>query len=354
VKLPAGRIDGFVAKPDPAVAVALLYGPDRGLAAERAARLAAQVVADPADPFVVTELAADRLTDEPRLLVEAAQALTLTGVRRLVRVRDATDPMTPAVRQLLATRDIAAFVLLEAGDLGGGSALRKVIEAADRAMALPCYRDEGETLREVIRDGLAAGGLHADAEVLGRLAELLGADRALTRQELHKLALYIGDRPDRRVSDADVDAVLDDSAALALSDVIDAALVGDATLEPRLLRLLAEGQRPEMVLRATAATLVLLLRLRLAVDAGTDPRTAIKGARPPIHFRREPALARAVARWSADAIAAAVERLRAAEAATRRGLPADLICRHELLRLADLPTPDSRRLARGGPGPIRG
>lgn len=338
MKLPAGRVEGFVARPDPAVAVALLYGPDRGLAAERAARLAAHLVADPADPFVVTELDGDRLRDEPRLLVEAAQALTLTGVRRLVRVRDATDPTTVAVRQLLATRDIAAFVLLEAADLGGGSALRKVIEAADRAVALPCYRDEGETLREVIRDGLAAAGLRADAEVLGRLAELLGADRALTRQELQKLALYIGERPGRSVGHADIDAVLDDSAALALHDVIDAALVGDPALEPRLLRLFAEGQRPEMVLRATAAALVLLLRLRVAVDGGTDPRTAIKAVRPPIHFRREAALARALARWSAGTIIAAVERLRTAEAATRRRLPAALLCRHELVRLAEIPT----------------
>ncbi len=347
MKLPAGRVEGFVARPDPAVAVTLLYGPDRGLAAERAARLAAQLVTDPADPFVVTELDGDRLRDEPRLLVEAAQALTLTGVRRLVRVRDAADPMTPAVRQLLATRDIAAFVLLEAGDLGGASALRKVVEAADRAMALPCYRDEGETLREVIRDGLAAEGLRADPEVLGRLAELLGADRALTRQELRKLALYIGERPGGRVSHADIDAVLDDSTALALHDVIDAALTGDPMLEPRLLRLLAEGQRPEMVLRATAATLVLLLRLRVAVDAGTDPRAAIRAARPPIHFRREPALARALARWSADAITIAIERLHAAEAATRRRLPAALLCRRELVRLAEFPTPGSSRVREG-------
>lgn len=341
MKLSAGHVEGFITRPDPAVDVALLYGPDRGLATERAARLARRILVDPSDPFGTTELASEQLEDEPRLLVEAAQSLTLSGTRRLVRVRDAGDPIAPALRQLLALPAIAAFVLLEAGELGGASALRKIVEAADRAVALPCYRDERATLRDVIRDSLAEEGLRADPDVVDRLATLLGADRGLTRQELRKLALYIGDRSGARVTHADIDAVLDDSAALALNDVIDAALQGDMTLEPRLLRLFAEGQRPEMVLRTTAATLLLLLRLRVVVDGGTDVRAALKAARPPIHFRREAALARALSRWRPEALVGAVERLRTAEAATRRRLPAALLCRHELLHLA--------ALARGGP-----
>lgn len=336
MKLAVGKVEAFLARPDPKIPIVLLYGPDSGLVGERARRLAAGVVDDLSDPFRVAELDADRLKDEPRLLVEEAQALTLTGGRRLVRVRPAADPATAAVRQLLAVPECAAFVLLEAGDLGGGSTLRKVVEAASSAMALPCYRDEAGALTGVIRQVLGEERLEADAEVVGHLASLLGADRAVTRQELHKLALFIGDRADRRVSIADVDPIIDDNAALAIDDVVSAALLGGGDVEARLSRLLAEGQRAETILRATANTLLLLLRLRIAVDAGTSSSAAIEAARPPIHFRRKPGLERALGQWRVAAIVDALRRLREAEAATRSRLPAALICRHLLSRLGGI------------------
>ncbi|HFD16393.1 MAG TPA: DNA polymerase III subunit delta, partial [Rhodospirillales bacterium] len=65
----------------------LFYGPDAGLVGERARRLVARLAGDPGDPFRVTELEPDRVAAEPRLLLEEAQSLPLTGGRRVVRIR---------------------------------------------------------------------------------------------------------------------------------------------------------------------------------------------------------------------------------------------------------------------------
>jgi DNA polymerase-3 subunit delta len=347
VRLTPGRVESFIARPDPKISIVLLYGPDAGLVAERGRRLAAGVVDDLADPFRVTQLDGELLKDEPRLLTEEAQALSLTGGRRLVRVRPAGDMMTAALRQLLAAGESAAFLVLEAGDLGGGSALRKLVETSPAAMALPCYRDETDALASVIRATLQEEKLEADAQSIAHLASLLGGDRAVTRQELQKLALFIGDRADRRVTGADIAAVIDDSAALAIDDAVASALLGASDLEARLLRLFAEGQRPEAVLRATAMTLMLLLRLQVAVDAGTPAAAAIDAFRPPVHFRRKPMLERALGLWRSGDIVAALGRLREAEVATRGRLPSALICRNALTRLAE-PALRGARARRGG------
>ena len=149
MKLKANGVEDFLAKPDPAVATVLLYGPDAGLAGERARRLARLVVDDLTDPFRVSELAADDLRTAPGRLVEEAQALCMLGGRRLVRVRDAADAIAPSVRELLALPAQEGFVLLEAGDLGGSSSLRRLVEEAPKAAALPCYRDEDRGLATV-------------------------------------------------------------------------------------------------------------------------------------------------------------------------------------------------------------
>ena len=99
MKLKPAQVDGFLARPDPRIATVLLHGPDTGLVAERARRLAAGIVDDLKDPFRVSELTGDELREKPGRLVEEAQALCLLGGRRLVRVREAARPLgdQPAV-----------------------------------------------------------------------------------------------------------------------------------------------------------------------------------------------------------------------------------------------------------------
>jgi DNA polymerase-3 subunit delta len=325
MKLAAARLEAFLARPDPEVGLVLLYGPDGGLVAERARRLARAVVDDLADPFRVSELDPDRLQAEPRLLVEEAQALCLVGGRRLVRVRPAGDGLSTAVRSLLKIAEPAALVLLEAGELGATSSLRRLVEAAPGAMALPCYRGEEREVAATVRRLLAEAGLGATPDALEFLVGHLGNDSGVTRQELAKLALYVGERADRSVRLEDAAAVIDDNAALAIDDVVRAAALGEADLELRLERLFAEGVRPEAVLRATVWFHLRLLRAALAVEAGASPDEALAALRPPLHFRARPAVARALRRWRPAGVVAALARLREAERECRR--------RHALARL---------------------
>jgi DNA polymerase-3 subunit delta len=334
VKLPAARVEAFVGRPEPGCGVILLYGPDAGLVGERARRVGLEVVEDLADPFRVTELEGERLRQEPQLLVEEAQALCLMGGRRLVRVRPAGDGVTVAVKLLLEVGEPAAMVVIEAGELGGSSSLRRAIEAAPKAMALPCFRDEGRDLGATVRAALAEEGLTADRDAMDYLVAHLGSDRGVTRQELAKLALYIGERADRAVHLDDAAAVVDDNAALAIDDAVSAALLGEGDVEARLIQLFAEGQRPEAVLRVASLSVLRLLRLATAVEAGASASATLDAIRPPLHFRARATLERALGRWRVPGLVDALARLREAEAGCRRRqAPTALICRHVLCGL---------------------
>lgn len=335
MKLKPAQIEPFLQRPDAGVATVLLFGPDAGLVAERARRLAEAVVEDLSDPFRVSELSTDELRAAPGRLVEEAQALCLLGGRRLVRVRDADDGMAPAVRQLLALSDQAGFVVLEAGELAAGSSLRRLIEAAKSAVALPCYRDEGAGLATAVNAMLAERGLVLAPDALAYLLEHLGGDRAVTRAEIDKLALYVADRPGGRVALEDVAAIVGDSAALSLDDVVHAAVLGDvAKLDRCLERLLAEGQAPVRILRAAAGFLMRLLRLHAEVAGGTAIEAAIRAAKPPVHFRLVPVLSNALRRWSGDGIVRGLALLQDAEIRCKSSaMPEALVCRAALLRL---------------------
>ncbi|MDT8266633.1 DNA polymerase III subunit delta, partial [Roseomonas sp. DSM 102946] len=89
-KIEARRVAAFLRDPG-AARLVLLYGDDPGLVRERSDALLRAVVGGD-DPFRVAELARDQAQRGGALAGEAA-ALAMTGGRRFVRVRDATDAL---------------------------------------------------------------------------------------------------------------------------------------------------------------------------------------------------------------------------------------------------------------------
>jgi len=142
VKIAAARIEAFLRQPDPAVRAVLVYGPDQGLVRERVERLMRGVVADLSDPFRVAELRAAQLKESPAALADEAAAIAMGGGRRVVVLREAADGQSASLASFLANPRGDSLVVVEAGELGPRSSLRKLVEGADNAAALACYGDE--------------------------------------------------------------------------------------------------------------------------------------------------------------------------------------------------------------------
>jgi DNA polymerase III subunit delta len=342
VKLTGGQAERFLRRPDPATPVVLVHGPDEGLVRERVERLIRTELDDPKDPFRASELDVDAVRTDPARLADEARSLCLLGGRRVVRLRQASDQAAAACRALLALERIDALVVIDAGELGAGSSLRRLIEGAPGAAAIACYRDEGQALAAFVDQELSARGLAADADARAWLQGHLGADRGVTRAELDKLALYLGaggapaDAAPRRVSLEDVAAVVGDSAALGLDDLVHAVALGQlAAVERCLDRLLGEGESPIRLVRAQANHFARLHRLAALIERGETPDQAIDRARPPIHFRRKASVRAELQRWSAAAAARVLARLLEAEIACKTtGWPARVLCQHALFATA--------------------
>ena len=302
----AKRTEAFLAKPDAGVSTFLIYGQDRGVVVSRVEALLQRLVQDPKDPFQVGELSAEKIGVEPRLLLEEARSMSLLGGKRAVRVRDADDKIKAAVRDLLKLSDQASYIILEAADLPGSSDLRKAVEKSPTAAALPCYRDEGRGLDEVLRAELQRQGLVADRDALQELAALLGADRAVTVAEIDKLALYVGAPASNRVTIKDVRAVVADSGALTLDDLIMAVLNGDVrSLADDLDRLLADGGNEIQIVNRLSAAFGRLIRLRAEVDAGQGAERVVEG----LFWKVREPWKRALGRWTTRAAERAVREL---------------------------------------------
>jgi DNA polymerase-3 subunit delta len=345
MKISPRDAEAFVKSPGPAAHAVLVYGPDGGLVRERVEALVKGAAEDLADPFRVADLSAKELTDDPARLADEAAALSLTGGRRAVRLRQADDSLAPLFREFLAAPAGDALIVLEAGDLPARSALRKAFEGAKTGAAVACYRDDARSLGMVIRETLREFGHEATPDALAYLSTQLGGDRQLSRRELEKLALYKGREPGP-IELGDAQACVGDSAALSLDDLAFAVGAGAAAAAERALaRSLQEGVQPVAALRAVARHFQRLHLVAGLVDGGLALDDAVKRLRPPLFWKLAPAFRAQATGWSAAALARALGRLLEAEADCKRsGAPEATICARALLEIGvNAPTRRRRR-----------
>lgn len=338
MKLAPARVAAFLQHPDPKICALLLYGSDAGLVRERSDTLARTVCPDLSDPFRIAELTGAGLAADPARLADEAAQLSLTGGRRVVRVRGAADGLSRLFAgffdALSGEAPGDALIVAEAGELAASSTLRRAFESAPRAAAIGCYPDNLRDRAAVIRDSLAAHHVTASRDATQYLVEHLGGDRLLTRSELDKLALYAGDGG--RVELEDARHSVGDTAALELDDAVMAAAEGDAVLLERVLdRVFQEGETPVAVGRALLRHLHRLHALAACVSAGTAVDEVLRNARPPIFFKHQDSVKRQLGRWSEARLRTALDRVAQAEIGMKTtGLPAATLCRQVMLAVA--------------------
>ncbi|MCW4115056.1 DNA polymerase III subunit delta [Aurantimonas sp. MSK8Z-1] len=331
----AGEVEGFVARPDYAAPVLLLYGPDAGLVSERAERLAAASGVDATDPFAAVLLVADELEKDVGRLFDEARTVSLFGGRRLIRIKGAGNgkSLADAVAELGAAPPQDAVVIIEAGDLKKSSALRVSAERARGALALPCYQDEARALDQMIDEELRLAGLTLPREARDLLRSRLGANRMASRGEVRKLCLYCYGQSE--IGEADILEIVGDVSAEALDEAVDAAATGEVRKLPHHVdRLVSGGTQPFLLLQSLLRHLQALQAMRNEVERhGETVARAVERRRP--HFRRKGALEAALQLWTLDALAQALLQVEAAILLSRKesGL-AETVVRQTLVAIA--------------------
>lgn len=327
MKFDAARTEAFLKAPS--LPVALLYGPDSGLAAERGLRLARAIPGALQDPFRFVEL----INPAPDILLAEAYASSLSGGRRVVRVREAHESLAKTLETIDKTPP-DALVILEAGDLTPKSKLRAGAEKSPNIACMACYVIDQARLPQVIIGRLRAQSVQIDQDAAAWAAQNLTGEEGPLAQALEVLVLYAGER--RTLALTDVAAILADGGDTSLNDAVDATLTGDLAATDKALTLAyEEGASSVGVIRVLLAE---LLRLRLAVgmvEEGASAQEAMGKMRPPVFFKRQPLVQKMLRLWTLEAINQALAAGLAAEAACKTShIPDQDYCRHMMLALA--------------------
>ena len=155
MKADAGQIGRALDKPDAAVRLILLYGPDESGSRALAARIDKALGSD-AERI---DLSSAQLKGDPALLADEAASISLFGGARHIRVDPATDESIEAAEALLEAGTAGNPVVLVAGNLRKDAKLVKLALASPLALAFASYLPEGQAADRVAIDLARAAGL---------------------------------------------------------------------------------------------------------------------------------------------------------------------------------------------------
>ena len=297
-------IERFLDQPTKGIRAALIHGRDRGQVHERAGRLAAAATARPDDPFDVARLAEADIDRDPAALEGELAAQSLGGGRRLVRLKltDGRAPIERAAAEALKSHaegrfNPDAFFLVEAGELGRDSALRRAAEKTDGAAAIVCYEDEPGDVARLIRESLARDKISLTNEAVDLVVSRLPHERGVARQEIERLALFIGPGAGTTAGAEALTDFLGVEPEASLAEAAQDAFGGKlAQAQAGLRRAAAEGEGGPAAVRALSGHAARLRRTLTAAQAGADLAAAAKAAG--VFWRNEREFLRQARAWS--------------------------------------------------------
>ncbi|MDB5439021.1 MAG: polymerase subunit delta [Caulobacteraceae bacterium] len=332
-------LERFLKSPEPGVRAAVIYGRDRGVVVERAGALAARIAKIPDDPFDVA-LLTDSDLDGGRL-DEELTAISMMGGRRLIRLKLTSDrdgPEKLAAEALTRHLDGAfnpdAFFLIEAGALGRDSALRKAGEKPSGCAVMPCYEDEPGDLARMAREALAADKIQLAPDALDLFVSRLPHERGVARQEIERLALFVGPGLGRTVSAADLTEFLGVEPEASLAQAATDAFGGrPGPAQAGLRRAAAEGEGGPAAVRAIGMHLGRLRRTLTLVANGAQLAEAAKAAG--VFWKAEREFLRQARAWSLAGLDSLQGEILAADRACKQtGSPDQLIAERLAMQIA--------------------
>lgn len=337
MKLTWKQIDPFIKNPDPKARVVLIYGPDDGLMRERAKIIGRTIVEDLEDPFNVIALTTEILSEDPARLSDEANAMSMMGGARLIKIANGADKLTPLIKQYLEDPSQDNLVIIEAGELSTRSSLRKACEQAKNAAALPCYIEDERGMSNLVRDSLSNAGLRIDHDALHYFSANIMGDRARARGEIEKLITYMGDTPTKKlVSIQDVQASCGDTGTATLDELIYAVAGANAKVAMAAYnRLIGEGVAEIVILRTLQNHFRRLHYMHALMGSGQSMDQAMKSLQPPIFFKFATPFKGHVSKWKGKKLDMVMTKLADLEAQTKMtGTPVQTLCAQAILSLS--------------------
>ena len=254
MKVQANKVDEFIKTFDKNLRGVLIYGPDAGLVLIRKNEILQKVLPDYKNSLSLITLNTSIIKDKPTIVSDEYNSVSLFGSdKKVILIEDAENSVSKALETIFSKpQNTENFIIVTSDDLDSKSTLKKFAEYNQYFASLPCYKDDVNSIMQIVNLKLRKEGFKYNADVVKYLAESFGGNRLIILTELDKLIIYKGD--DKNLTLDDVKVCIQDNSEANLGDFINnfASFEFDKAYK-ELQNLYSEGVFPIVVIRSLIA-----------------------------------------------------------------------------------------------------
>ena len=157
--------DAFLRRLPKEVRFYLIHGKDEGLAHERVKIIVQNLIDGDFDPMRLVRLEGEAVAREPGVLADEAYAIPMFGGARAIWIDAQGRDLLPALEPLFARPPTNCTIVVKAGQLRKGTALRVAFEGSAIGASIECYSDDANALGSLIDAEARAAGLSIAPDV---------------------------------------------------------------------------------------------------------------------------------------------------------------------------------------------
>ena len=201
----------------------LLHGLDAGLIDERSQQIALLYSCNLDDPFSVSKLTGKDVQNEPALLSDALNAMTLDSSLRTVILSGTANELSAAVKTNINYLNANSRLIISAKESTNKHSLVSICEKHPKIASIACYPDDEKKVQKLISDILFEHRVDISPKLVKYLSEKLGIDRAINKNEIEKIALFAATT--KTITKEEIDILLGDNTSNILDTGINFWLV---------------------------------------------------------------------------------------------------------------------------------
>ena len=178
------------------------------------------------------------------------------------------------------------LVIIKSDNLDKRSKIRNFFEKHKKHAAIPCYEDDIRSTMNLLTNFQADNQIKFDRDVKDYLLQNLSSDRLISKNELEKILLIIGNEKNQEIELGDIQKVLNDGSSISINIINEHVMYGKVNQVSKILyKKFDEGTNAVAIIRSLLNYLVRVNKTQIELKKTSNFDEAIKQLRPPVFWK---------------------------------------------------------------------
>ena len=285
--------------------VILIYGENEGLKKEISSKIKNQFSGKEIN---YEENDVLKKLDEFRNLIKNH---SLFDDKKVITIRRCTEKIYQIIFEIV-DYNMEDLIIIDCGTLDKRSKLRNFFEESKKAVIIPTYKDDYQSLINISRDFFSQNKISISQETLSLLVSRCNGDRGYLKLELEKISNYMTEK--KNISLEEIYKLTNLYENYSATELVDSSLLKNVKKTCNILNESNYSQDDTfLIIRILLQKSKRILSLINEINTGKNIDNALQEHRPPIFWKDKPVLKQQIKLWNYDKIKDLISKINSLE-----------------------------------------